>query len=76
MESSGKKIWNFIKRKAGWVKSLSATTINNNGIIQTSPVAIVNTLNDLFIGKVEKINSDLSNRVGNPVEVWEKFWDK
>ena len=36
-DTSGRSIWNRVKQKAGWLKSMCPTSISHEGIVHTSP---------------------------------------
>ena len=69
-------MWNFIKRNAGWVKSLSPKIISENGVCYTNPTDIANQLNNYFISKVTKIVSELEVRKGDPTKLLRNLWNK
>ena len=63
------ELWNFVKRNAGWVKSLAPKIISDNGKCYTNSTEITNLLNRFFISKVIKIVSELEVRNGDPTNL-------
>ena len=51
---TGRKMWNWVKQKAGWIKSFTATNLNKNRLNITSPLKIEEILNNYFLerGKI------------------------
>ena len=59
-------MWDKVKRMAGWVSSLAPTSLNDNGIITSSPKRMAQILNAYFISKVRNINMEMENITGDP----------
>ena len=53
---SGRAIWNKVKQKAGWIKSMSPASISHEGIVYTSPKKMADIINQCLIQKIELIS--------------------
>ena len=70
------ELWNYVKKKAGWSKSLSPKIIKYDGIHNSNPTVIANLLNNFYISKVNDIVRDLYIENGDPTWLLRKLWDK
>ena len=46
-----KRMWDYVKKKVGWIKSLAPVSLKANGSLHRSPKRMAEILNNLFIEK-------------------------
>ena len=62
-KDTGKELWRIIYQRAGWVKSLSPSLINDEGRIIKKKKDIANAINSYYKEKIDNLinNIDASN---------------
>ena len=70
------ELWNYVKRNAGWIKSLSPKVIKIDEKYFSNSKDIANLLNKYFISKVTDIVDELKVINSDPTRVLRKLWDK
>ena len=66
-DKTGKSLWEEVKRRAGWVKSLTPKILSIDGVSYTKPQDLANHLNDYFVQKIEKIKQNLGAPTQDPL---------
>ena len=74
-DSTSREIWNMIKKKAGWIKSLSPVSLSVAGKLITSPKEIGNELNKYWITRIENLCKEFINITMDPTQPLVKIWE-